>query len=65
MNLGGFSEWQSSQACLGRRAVLEPRVSSQLVGRPVTDSRHRAAETQATNLHPPSFFSFMLTGIPV
>lgn len=47
---------QHRQARLGRRAALGTRVPSQLVGRPVTDSRHRAVETQATNLHPPFFF---------
>lgn len=43
------------------------RVHSQCIGqrRGCSDSRHRAVEMQAANLHPPSLFSFMLTGIPV
>lgn len=36
--------------------MLSSRIPSQLVVRPITDSRHRAAETQATNLHPSSVF---------
>lgn len=48
---------RKARAGFRRRVALQSRILSQLMVRPITDSRHRAFETQATNLHPPSIFS--------
>lgn len=51
------SVWNGKgRAGFGRSIVLHSRILSQLMVRPITDSGHRAFETQATNLHPSSFF---------
>lgn len=74
----GRAGWgQDTSPCPLQCVAVKPRLgmeggwrysldSRQLVERPITDSGHRVVETQATNLHPPSFFSLsILTGIPV
>ena len=52
--------WPGKGGCF---RIQSPQPSCR--GGPAPDSRHRAVEMQAANLHPPSLFSFMLTGIPV